>query len=361
MDSDISNAIRHLPPHSREEARRHFISSCADTLEALRRINALGGESMTLFVAAADGKLLGTVTDGDIRRALIAGAKVTDPVTEAMHRDFLHASPSDISIRARQARDAGIDLLPVTDSASRLLRLIDLRRTHAVLPLDAVLMAGGKGERLRPLTLDCPKPLLKLGGTPIIDINIKRLADVGISNVYVTVNYLKEMLAEHFALPCHGIDVRCVEEPKRLGTFGSLSLVEGLKEENLLVMNSDILTTLDFEKMYIHHIESGAALTMAVTPYTVSVPFAILRTEEDRVTGLEEKPVYNHFANAGVYIMRRELLGRLPHGEYADAPDFIAALIADGLKVGYFPIDGIWVDIGSPADFRHASELMSMA
>lgn len=344
-----------------DDAGRHFVSASADIYQALELINSLGGESMTLFALDAEGRIAGTVTDGDIRRAILRGAQSSTRLENVMHREFYRLSPEEDRYTATSiARDKGIDLLPVTDADGYITELIDLRYLEASLPLDAVLMAGGKGERLRPLTLDCPKPLLRLGDKPIIDINVERLKRVGIRNIFVTVNYLREMIEEHFSEPSGNVQVKCVAEPKRLGTFGSLSLIDGFVHDNILVMNSDLLTTLSFEKMYAHHIRSEAALTMAVVPYTVSVPYAILRTDGDRVTGLEEKPVYNHFANAGVYILRRDLLSRLPHGEYTDAPDFIEELIRDGGKVGYYPVDGLWVDIGSPTDFKRASELMSL-
>jgi len=362
MKNFLDKATSRLATAQIPIARRHIIRAMEDTRAALRLINDLGGDTMTLFALDEEGHMIGTITDGDIRRALMRGVSVESPISDVMYRDFHRILPEDDRYKiAAEARLKGIDLLPVLDSEGFITEFLDLRLKDAFLPLDAVLMAGGKGERLRPLTLNCPKPLLVVGKSPIIDYNIERLMRVGINNIFVTVNYLREMIEQHFAEPFHGVGIKCVAEPKRLGTFGSLSLVEGLENDNVLVMNSDLLTTLSFEKMFNHHLESGAALTMAVVPYTVSIPFAILQTEGDRVTGLQEKPVYNHFANAGVYILRRDLIGRLPKGEYTDAPDFIGTLIREGLKVAYHPVDGIWVDIGSPADFKHASELMSLA
>lgn len=316
---------------------------------------------MTLFVLDEEGRLLGSLTDGDLRRAVIAGVALDDKVGGVCHRDCLRILPGDSRYCSiGQARERRISLLPVVDAMGHPVELLDLRKLKTSLPLDAVLMAGGKGERLRPLTLDCPKPLLNVGGMPIIDHNIEELLANGITNIFVTVNYLKEKIIAHFEEMEHkrGVRIRCVEEPCRLGTMGSLSLIDGLKEENLLVMNSDLLTTLNFEKMFLQHVESGAALTMAAIPYAVSIPFAILRHEGRRITGLTEKPTYNYFANAGVYMMRREVVRSIPRGEYLDAPDFIEQLIARGERVEYFPIDGTWIDIGSPDDFRYANELM---
>lgn len=341
------------------ELHPHVIPATATLREAFRRLNDLSGGNMTLFVTDAAGVLVGSLTDGDIRRAVIASAPLDASAGSVCHTPCMHIRPGESRYAGiREARARGVTLLPVVDEAGRVAELLDLRSLKTSLPLDAVLMAGGKGERLRPLTLDCPKPLLHVGGRPIIDYNVEELRANGVTNIFVTVNYLKEQIINHFANPRAGRGVTCVEEPRRLGTMGSLSLVEGLREENLIVMNSDLLTTLSFEKMFLQHAESGAALTVAAIPYTVSVPFAILRSEGRRVTGLTEKPTYNYFANAGVYMMRRDVVDLIPRGEYLDAPDFIELLIERGETVEYFPIDGTWIDIGSPDDFRYANELM---
>lgn len=340
---------------------RYLIEGSVSLREAFRRLNDLSGGNMTLFVTDVFRRLIGSLTDGDLRRAVISSAGLDDRVGDICHRDCLRIPAGENRYAGiREARQRGIMLLPVVDTEGVITELIDLQKLKTSLPLDAVLMAGGKGERLRPLTLDCPKPLLKVGEKPIIDYNIEELRANGITNIFVTVNYLKDLIIEHFtdSREKYGINVTCVEEPRRLGTMGSLALVEGLQEENLIVMNSDLLTTLNYEEMFLQHVESGAAMTVAAIPYTVSVPFAILCHNGRRITGLTEKPTYNYFANAGVYMMRRKVAESVPRGEYLDAPDLIEKLIAGGEKVEYFPIEGTWIDIGSPDDFRYANELM---
>lgn len=337
----------------------YIIQADADLRSALAALNRLSGGPMTLFVCDSDGKITGSLTDGDIRRAIIAGASLDSPAGGIAHHAFLALTPlSDRFEVFAEARKRRISLLPSLDADGRLVEVVDLAKTKAALPIEAVLMAGGKGERLRPLTLDCPKPLLKVGDKAIIDYNVEELISVGASHIYVTVNYLKERIIDHFNASPYASRVTCIAEPTRLGTIGSLSLVPPLTQPTLLLMNSDLLTTLDYEALYLHHIHSGDDLTMAVIPYTVSVPFSIVRSEDDRVVGLTEKPTFNYFAGAGVYMMRSELVKRIARNEYLDAPDFILKLIEDGFKVGQFPIVGRWIDIGSPDDYRYACEIM---
>ena len=341
---------------------RHIISGSATIRETLVALNLLSGDSMTLFAVDSDGNLIGSVTDGDIRRALIAGHSTEDRVSDIAFRNFIslpaNAMP-DVRYRTvSKAHERRINLLPVTKDG-KLVDVIDIRLMKSAIPADAVLMAGGRGERLRPLTIDTPKPLLKVGGKPIIDYNVESLMRYGVGEIYVTVNYLKEQIIGHFCNSKWKGRVHCVEEPCRLGTIGSVALIDTLTQDHLIVMNSDLLTNIDFEKLWRHHVDSGAVLTMATVPYTVSVPFAILRTEGDRVIGLEEKPTFNHFANAGVYMIDRNVISDIKRGEYLDAPDFVESLIEKGLKVSHFAIEGTWIDIGSPDDYRYANEVTS--
>lgn len=342
--------------------QKHTILSSQSIGEALEKINSLAGNEMTLFAVDRIGHVAGSVTDGDIRRGLIAGAALTDDVAKVMRRDFLRLRSDEGSANLhvfRQARALGVKLLPVLDAESRLSEVIVMSRRRSILPLDGVLMAGGKGMRLRPLTLRCPKPLLPVGDRPIIDHNVAHLRSFGVRKIFVTVNYLHEMIERHFATDDteEHRDVECVRETSPLGTFGSLSLVEGLSHDNLIVMNADIFTDIDLEAMYLKHVAEDADLTVAAVPYSVSVPYAILSLENGRVKGLEEKPTYNYFANAGVYILRKRLIDTIRKGERLDATDFMETLLVNGGKISYYPIEGSWTDIGSPDDYRCVCEL----
>lgn len=322
-------------------------------------LNELSGGVMTLFTVDDSGAMTGSVTDGDIRRALLRGVSVNDPVKVAANVDYKALAAEDDNVeRLRSFRRGGVRLIPRLDERGRIVEIIDTTVTQSRLPLSAILMAGGKGERLRPLTLKTPKPLLEIGGKPIIDYNIESLARAGIKDISVTVNYLAEMLEEHFAEPVAGVSVKCVREDRPLGTIGSAALVNLPAEGNTIVMNSDLLTTISFEDMYLHHKANNAMITIAAVPYNVSVPYAILSTESELVTDLQEKPSYSYYANAGIYIISNELLAALPLNCRTDATDLIQDAIEAGHRVSYFPISGTWIDIGSPVDFAHACELM---
>ncbi len=339
--------------------RNKLIKYDATLLEALDMLNALSGGAMNLFVVDADGRAIGSLTDGDIRRCLLRGASLESPVTEAALADFKVLRDGVDSVELlRECRRLGIKLVPRIDNEGRILEIIDLSATRTRLPLSAILMAGGKGERLRPMTLSTPKPLLEIEGKAIIDYNVEALAAVGITNITVTARYLAEQIQEHFANPVAGVNVKCVTEELPLGTIGSASLVDIPTEGNTLVMNSDLLTTISFEELYLTHRDSGADATIAAIPYQVSVPYAILSLDNDRVDGIAEKPSYSYYANAGIYIFRNELLRSLPTDRRTDATDLLDEIIARGGRVSYYPIKGTWIDVGSPIDFRQAGELM---
>lgn len=340
---------------------KHIIPSSAPLLEALAQLNRLSGTEMTLFVTDSAGRVTGSLTDGDIRRALLAGRQLTDTVADAACRTFKAVGTErtdEATNLLRECRLKGISMVPRIDGEGRLVDILNLSRTRSLLPLSAILMAGGKGERLRPMTLTTPKPLLQIEGKAIIDYNIEALAAVGIDNITVTTRYLAEQLFDHFAAPVAGVQVKCVLEDQPLGTIGSAALADIPAEGNTIVMNSDLLTTINFEELYLKHRDSGAEATIAVIPYQVSVPYAILTLDNDRVTGIAEKPSYSYYANAGIYIFNNRLLRSLPLDRRTDATDLVEQIITRGGHVAYYPIKGTWIDVGSPVDFRQAGELM---
>lgn len=327
--------------------------------EALQQLNQVHSQSMTLFVVDRDDRMIGTLTDGDIRRALIGGHELSTPVKEIAHRNFAHITDINDIKSVKSFRERGITLIPLLDQSSHIFKVIDLTEHKSMLPIDAVLMAGGKGERLRPLTLTTPKPLLKIGDKAIIDHNIDALIENGVEHISVTVNYLKEQLIDHYCAPksC-GVKVDCVAEQQFFGTIGALKLVKEFHNDTILVMNSDLLTNIDYEDFYLHFKEHNAMMSAAAIPYTISVPYGIFDLEGRNIKGVSEKPVYNLYANAGIYLLKKEALKYIPGNEVFNATDLIEALAADGQTVIRYPLSALWIDIGTPEEYRKATELI---
>lgn len=338
----------------------HFISQDITLLEALAKINSLAPEPLVLFVLDDEKRMVGTLTDGDSRRALIAGASVNDKVSKIMHRSFNYMKLEELDDvkELKRQKELQMRLVPVLDKEHHIVEIVNLEKYKTRLPIDAVLMAGGKGERLRPLTEKTPKPLLPVGDKAIIDHNIDRLISYGVKHINVTVNYLREQLEEHFAEPRGEVKVDTVREPKYLGTIGSIRFVKEFYNDTILVMNSDLFTNINYEDFYLHFKEHNAEMSVAAVPYTVSVPYGIFDLDGREIQGLIEKPTYNYYANAGIYLIRKSALNEIPEDTFFNATDLIEKLIAENKKVIRFPIGGTWIDIGTPQEFQKAQELV---
>lgn len=338
----------------------HLISQNITLLEALAIINKLAPEPLVLFVLDDDKRMVGTLTDGDARRALIVGASVNDKVEVIMHRNFNYMKAEEIDDvkEIKRQKELKMTLVPVLNRERHIIDVINLERFKTRLPIDAVLMAGGKGERLRPLTEKTPKPLLLVGDKAIIDHNIDRLISYGVQHISVTVNYLKEQIEEHFAEPHNGMQVQTVREPKFLGTIGSIKFVKEFYNDTVLVMNSDLFTNINYEDFYLHFKEHDAEMSVAAVPYTVSVPYGIFDLKGRDIQGLIEKPTYNYYANAGIYLIKKSALEEIPEDTFFNATDLIEKLIAEGKKVIRFPMNGTWIDIGNPQEYQKANELV---
>lgn len=337
----------------------HIISKDISLLEALSRINDLAPEPLVLFVVDNESRMVGTLTDGDSRRALIAGASVADKVEKIIHRDFNYIKVEnidDVKI-IKRLRDLKMRLVPVLDAEKHIVETINLEKYNSRLPFDAILMAGGKGERLRPLTLETPKPLLKVGDKCIIDHNIDRLISYGVKHISVTVNYLKEQIEEHFAEPRGEVQVKTVREPKFLGTIGSVKFVENLYNDTLLVMNSDLFTNINYEDFFLHFQQHDAEMSLAAVPYDISIPYGILDLDGHDIHGLIEKPKFNYYANAGIYLIKRRALDEIPADTFFHATDLVEKLIAEKKKVVRYPLVGYWIDIGNPDEYYKACEM----
>jgi dTDP-glucose pyrophosphorylase len=341
--------------------QRYLIKDNASIKEAMIQLNILSSDIQTLFVVDGDEHLKGTLTDGDVRRALISGKGLDDPVSIAYHSKFkfIVNDEKDIVAKIKQYKENfKIQLLPLLDEDGKILKIYNLK-THAnILPVDAVLMAGGKGMRLRPLTEKTPKPLLPLGGKAIIDYNVESLMSFGIGNIFVTVNYLKEQLQEHFNRPIGDVKVRCVSEPQYSGTIGSVLFIDSFKHDTVLVMNSDLFTNLNYEEFFLHFQDTEADMSVVGIPYSVSVPYGIFDLKDDNIQGIKEKPSYNYYANAGIYLIKRELLSLIPENTFFNATDLIELLVAKKYNVISYPHAGYWIDIGKHEDYNRAMDLV---
>lgn len=339
---------------------KYTITGSATLLDALKKIDLLKDESLTLFVLDNGNRVQGTLTDGDIRRYLVSGGQLQDDTSKAMHTNFsfVSADEENIVAKLRELKSRDITLVPVLDKEGCIVNIYDLTNYRSHLPIDAVLMAGGKGERLRPLTDKTPKPLVKVGDKCIIDYNIDRLIEFGVKHLNVTVNYLGEQIEEHFSLPRNNVQVRTFREPRFLGTIGSIKFVDTLHNDTILVMNSDLFTDIDFEDFYLHFREHNAEMSVAAVPYNVSIPFGILDLDGRNIKGLLEKPKYNYYANAGIYLIKKSALAEIPDETFFNATDLIEKLISQNKTVIRYPLNGTWIDIGQHADLAKAQDLV---
>ena len=338
---------------------KYIIHQACSIRDALVALNQISTDIQSLLVVEDDQRLVGTLTDGDIRRGLIAGAELSNSVTSIMHRDFKYILDSEYDVTLlRKFRDNKIFFIPVLDEEHHIVEVLNLKKMKSSLPIDAVLMAGGKGERLRPLTETTPKPLVMVGDKCIIDYNIDNLIAYGVKHLNVTVNYLGEQLEEHFAEPRNGVQVRTFREPKFLGTIGSIKFVDTFHNDYILVMNSDLFTDIDFEDFFLHFREHDAEMSVAAVPYNVSIPLGILELDGRNIKGLLEKPKYNYYANAGIYLIKKAVLAEIPEDKFFNATDLIEKLIAQDKSVIRYPLKGTWIDIGQHADLAKARDLV---
>lgn len=337
---------------------RNIISQDASVIEAMKMLNELPG-SLTLFVVDAQKRLVGTLTDGDIRRGFISGLGLSDSVERFMLKSFTKVNNGFAIQDFKQAREKGIRLLPVLDCEGRINKVYDLKKTKSILPLECMIMAGGRGERLRPLTDKTPKPMLSLGNKPIIEHNIDRLVSFGIEKIYISVKYLGQQIIDYLGDgSAKGISIEYIWEDQPLGTAGALSLVDNFTTDHILLMNSDLFTDADFEDLYLNVLEYNASLGVATIPYNTKVPYGIFTVTENQITGLKEKPIFTNYANAGIYILKKEVINKIPHNSFFNITDLMELLIIENQSVIHNPIVGYWIDIGQHQDYINAQEII---
>lgn len=339
---------------------------CVDEASTVGETVACLDRSHARIALVVDGerRLVGTITDGDVRRALLANVDLSAPVTVLLARkaDTPYARP--ITAGVGMDRNYYLDLLtthkilhlPLLDAGQRVVGLVALDEfiPDQMLPLQAVVMAGGEGIRLRPLTDDLPKPMLRVGERPLLEIIIEHLRDTGIKRVNVTTHHRPEKISEHFGDGRDfGVEIAYVPEDRPLGTAGGLGLMEA-PQETLLVINGDILTQVDFRAMLAYHREQGADLTVAVSQYGLQVPYGVVECEGARVRRVTEKPALRFFVNAGIYLLEPLVHRFIPCGQRFDMTDLIQCLLDDGRSIVSFPIREYWLDIGDLRDYERA-------
>jgi len=315
------------------------------------------------LVVDADNRMLGTLTDGDIRRSILAEMSLDTRAKELL---FAKNGFTPVTAPVGTEPDHLLSLMhehsvrqvPLLDGDSR---VVDLVTQEDLLPeqpllLQAMIMAGGLGARLRPLTEDLPKAMLPVGGRPLMELIVKGLRQAGIRRVNVSTNYKSEKIVEHFGDGGNfGVEFKYTSEDRPLGTAGALGLMEA-PQETLLVINGDILTDVDFRAMLAYHREHQAVLTVAVRKYGVSVPYGVLKADGPFVQSLVEKPDLNFFINAGIYLLEPEARNYIPNSERFDMTDLIQRLLESGRLVASFPIHEYWLDIGQPTDYLQAQD-----
>lgn len=336
---------------------RHLIARGATVRQAMRRLDELAVDAV-LFLTDEQDVLVGALTDGDVRRYLLNGGAVDDEVQLAAFTNFKFVRQRDLSLRTLQdIRKKGILIIPVLDAAGRLVEIFNFRTRKSLLPVDAVIMAGGVGSRLRPLTNDVPKPLLPVGGKPIVEHNIDRLKAYGVEHLTISIKYLGQQLVDYFGDGRdRGMSINYVAEEEPRGTIGAISEIDGFTNDYVLVMNSDLLTTIDFEAMFLHCLDHDADMAVATIPYEVKVPYGVIEHDQELVTGLREKPTFTYYSNAGIYILKKEHVGLVPKSGRFGAPDLMKALYSAGKRVVHYPIVGYWLDIGKHHDYQKAQE-----
>ena len=324
---------------------------------ALDKINQIDTDSpLVLFVIDFEGAVIGTLTDGDIRRGLISGTSINSPISEVMKKDFRFFVNLNDFEKFNEYKNLDLKIIPLLDENNKLVDLIDLTKLNAMLPVDAVIMAGGRGVRLKPYTNDTPKPMLELAGKPIIAHNIDRLIKYGIKNIYISVNHLKEQIIDYINKEYKNYNIHFIEENEPLGTIGSIKLVDKFQNDDILVMNADILTNIDFYDFYTNYKNFNDNMSIATFNIRINIPYGILDTTDKKINSLIEKPSFTYYSNAGIYLLKKEVIKYIPNNSKFDSTQLMEKLIDENKKISHFPIRGYWLDIGNAQNYAKAQD-----
>jgi dTDP-glucose pyrophosphorylase len=337
--------------------RKALVDITCTLQDVIRNLN--DSALQVALVVEAEDRLVGTITDGDIRRGLLRGLELTSTVNTILHRDALVVPPQlgrDLVLRLMRANR--IHQLPVVDEGRRVvgLHVLDELMAPPQLPNQMVIMAGGRGMRLRPHTEHCPKPLLPVAGKPMLEHIVERARDEGFTRLVIAIHYLGHMIEDHFGDGSRwGVDITYLSEETALGTVGALSLLEPRPTAPFLVTNGDILTDIHYGELLDFHAFHGATATMAVRPHEWRHPFGVVHTKGVDIVGFEEKPVVRSHVNAGIYALQPEALDVLGDAESCDMPTLFSRLQERGSRTIVFPMHEPWFDVGRPDDYLKAN------
>jgi dTDP-glucose pyrophosphorylase/predicted transcriptional regulator len=341
---------------------RLVVAPSTPLLKVIEIIDTAGQQ--IALVVDSEMKLLGTVTDGDVRRALLRGVQMQDPIERVMNPRPTSAHQQDsrqellVLMRRKQIRQ-----LPILSEQCRLVGVetIDELTEPSEKTNRVVLMAGGTGTRLRPLTETCPKSMLPVGDRPLLETILTNFIEHGFHDFYFSLNYKADMIRDHFGDGSKwGARIRYVQETEALGTAGALSLLPERPTEPIFVMNGDLLTKVNFDHLLEFHRAQKATATMCVREFDFQVPYGVVRIDREKIVGIDEKPVQRFFVNAGIYVLQPEALDRISHGQYYDMPSLFQALSGEGAHAAAFPVREYWLDIGRMADLQRANDEYSL-
>ncbi|NYR13108.1 CBS domain-containing protein [Pseudoalteromonas sp. MIP2626] len=322
-------------------------------------LKVIDKEALRVALIVDNNKLVGMVTDGDVRRGILKGVELTDTVNKIMNNTPLSANVNLATEELRKImQQRQILSLPLVDDEGRLVGLKTLYDTLAVQKREnpVFIMAGGFGTRLKPLTDNCPKPMLKVGDKPMLETLINNFKNHGFYKFYISTHYLPEVIMDYFGTgERFDVEITYVHEETPLGTGGALSLLPNtLPNEPLIMINGDILTNVDFSKVLDFHAKQASDATMCVRDYEIKIPFGVIEGEGHEITAMVEKPTYRYFVNAGIYIISNHIINSLPKNERLDMPTLFEIKQQAGFKTLKFPIHEYWLDVGRHADFNKA-------
>jgi len=327
--------------------------SIRDSIETINQ-----GRAQIALVVDNNNTLIGTVTDGDIRRGLLSGLTLETSVLEIMCEAFISTDQHCTRILAEQIMlRESITQLPILGVDGTVESIFLLNELSADRPLDntVILMAGGEGNRLKPLTDSCPKPMLPIAGKPLLEIIIEQIIEYGFKNIVISVNYLKDQIMDYFSTGAQwGINIDYLEEPDRLGTAGALSMLSSTPQDAFLVINADVLTKVNFVDVLDFHNQRHASATVCVREHRTQIPYGVVTQDGNTVQSIDEKPLIVHQVNAGVYALSPSTLAFLREGDPCDMTELLERLLNAQHRVVAFPIHEYWLDIGNHASLDQA-------